>query len=356
MQVAAVLLVGLLIGALALTFSLRNQARTGTGPNTPLCATDTAASSRPVKSIVELTEGLRLHMVTERVGWAIGASAHNNNWATLLRTTDGGYHWKQVTPKQVASQGIDDLSILDETTAWLPTYGYRTADGGATWQPLSGLKELKQSFSLRQISMIPSSSIREFHAITEHTAWALIQESSAKNALYSKVSLYVTHDTGCTWEQRQLPPPAGVPKKVPSIAFGPTFFTERDGALFTAFGQDATHDMYLYVTHDGGKSWQVQGNAIPGYFGVRSVVDDHHIIVDSGSVGADLQMALLTLSNGQWQQQATPPVQGGSAEVSFPSASTGLALVRTLSNDFEVYRTTNAGKTWQHIATLPSAS
>lgn len=355
-QVAAVLLVGLLIGAFALTFSLRNQVRTGTGPNTPACATDTAASSRPVKSGVELTEGLRLHMVSERVGWAIGASAHNNNWASVLRTTDGGYHWKQVTPKQVASQGIDDLSILDETTAWLPTYGYRTTDGGATWQPLSGLKEQRQSFSLRQISMIPFSSIREFHAITEHTAWALIQESSAKDALYSKMTLYVTHDTGCTWKQRQLPPPAGVPKKVPSYAFGPTFFSEKDGALFAAFGQDATHDMYLYVTHDGGKSWQVQGNAIPGYVGVRSVVDDHHVIVDTGSVGGGIQMALLALSNGQWQQQATPPMKGGSAEVSFPSTSTGLALVRTLSNDFEVYRTTNGGKTWQHIATLPSAS
>jgi photosystem II stability/assembly factor-like uncharacterized protein len=273
-----------------------------------------------------------------------------------LRTTDGGYHWKQVTPKQVASQGIDDLYILDETTAWLPNYGYRTTNGGATWQPLSGLKGPIQSFSLRRISMIPFSSIREFHAITEHTGWAIIQESSAKDALYSKVALYVTHDTGCTWEQRQLPAPAGVPNKVPSFAFGATFFTEKDGALFAAFGQDATHDMYLYVTHDGGTSWQVQGNAIPGYVGVRSVVDDHHIIVDSGSVGTDIQMDLLTLSNGQWQQQDTHPVKGGSAEVSFLSASTGLALVRTPSNDFDMYRTNNAGKTWQQIATLPSAS
>lgn len=204
--------------------------------------------------------------------------------------------------------------------------------------------------------MIPSSSIREFHAITEHTAWALIQESSAKNALYSKVSLYVTHDTGCTWEQRRLPTPAGIPNKIPSLAFGPTFFTERDGALFAAFGQDATDDMYLYVTHDGGTSWKVQGNVIPGYVGVRSVVDDYHIIVDSGSVGTDIQMDLLTLSNGQWQQQDTHPVKEGSAEISFPSASRGLALVRTPSNDFDVYRTNNAGKTWQQIATLPSAS
>lgn len=389
--VAAVLLVGLLIGAFVLTFSLRNQVRTGTGSNTHPCPMQTSASSQPVRSSVELGEGLRLHMVTERVGWAIGASAHNNNWATLLRTTDGGYHWKQVIPKQLASQGIGDLYILDETTAWLSGQDswYRTTDGGATWQPLGGLQGNVQSFSFsdqnhgwmiplsfsgethyktsldttsdggntwRQTSTIPFSSIREYHAITEQTGWAMTQESSAKDALYSKVALYVTHDAGCTWEQRQLPTPAGIPNKAPSFAFGPTFFTEKDGALFAAFGQDATHDMYFYVTHDGGKSWQVQGNAIPGYVAVRSVVDDHHIIVDSGSVGTDLQMTLLELSNGQWQQQATPPVQGGSAEVSFPSASIGLALVRTSSNAFEVYRTTNAGKTWQKIATLPSVS
>ena len=389
-QVAAVLLVGLLIGAFALTFSLRKQARTGTGQNTPAGATNTAASSHPVKSVVELTEGLRLHMVTERVGWAIGASAGNNNWATILRTTDGGYHWKQVTSNQFASQGIDDLYILDEKTAWLPAHDtwYRTTDGGATWKPLGELQgsigsfsfsdqkhgwSIAQSFSgdthqktplyttsdggntWQKTSTLPFSSIREFHAITEQTGWVTTQEFAAKDVMYSKVTLYVTHDAGRTWEQRQLPKPAGIRNKMPSLTFGPTFVTEKDGSIFAAFGQDATHDMYLYVTHDGGKSWQVQGNAIPGYVGVRSVVDDQHIIVDSGFVGGEIQMDLLTLSNGQWQQQDTHPIKGGSAEISFPSASTGLALVRTPSNDLDVYRTNNAGKTWQKIALLPSA-
>ena len=394
--VAAVLLVGLLLGAFALTFSLSNQIRPGTGPNTAACATHTTASSHPgpsgvVLTGVDLSEGLRLHMVTERVGWAIGASAHTNTWATVLRTTDGGSHWKQVTPKDVATQGIDDLYILDETTAWLlgQEKWYRTTDGGATWQLLCGFQGSVQSFSFsdqnhgwmiplsfsgethdttplyttsdggntwQHTCTIPFSSIREYHAITEQTGWAITQESSAKDALSSKVALYVTHDTGCTWEQRQLPTPPGIPNKAPSFAFGPTFVSDNDGSLFAAFGQDATHDMYLYITHDGGTSWQVQGNAIPGSVGVRSVVDDHHIIVDSGFVGGETQMDLLTLSNGHWQQQDTHPVKGGAAELSFPTASTGVALVRTPSNDFDVYRTTNAGKTWQHIATLPNAS
>src|SRR5216683_1194243 len=314
------------------------------------------------------------------------------NRASVLRTTDGGLHWKQVTPSQVASGGIDYLYILDETTAWLPGQGgtwYRTTDGGATWKPLGGLQGNVQSFSFsdqnhgwminqsfsgdthqktaldttsdggntwQQTNTLPFSSIREYHAITEQTGWVTTQAFTAKDVLHSKVALYVTHDAGRTWEPRQLPRPAGITQEVPSYTFGPTFVTEKDGSLFAAFGQDATHDMYLYVTHDGGKSWQVQGSAVPGYVGVRSVVDDQHIIVDSGTVAGGLQMDLLTLINGQWRQQGTHPTKGDPVEYSFPSASTGVALVRTPSNDLDVYRTNNAGKTWQKIATLPAVS
>ncbi len=67
-------------------------------------------------------------------------------------------------------------------------------------------------------------------------------------------------------------------------------------------------------------------------------------------------MDFLTLINGQWRQQGTHPTKGDPVEYSFPSASTGVALVRTPSNDLDVYRTNNAGKTWQKIATLPAVS
>src|SRR5258708_8357353 len=114
---AAVLLVVLLISAFAFTFSLMSRARTGTSPNITFAGTPISASSKPVKTGVVLTSGLRLHMVTQSVGWAIVSSVNGFNWASVLRTTDGGVHWKQVTPSQVASRGIDSLYILDETTA-----------------------------------------------------------------------------------------------------------------------------------------------------------------------------------------------------------------------------------------------
>jgi hypothetical protein len=67
-------------------------------------------------------------------------------------------------------------------------------------------------------------------------------------------------------------------------------------------------------------------------------------------------MDLLTLINGQWRQQGTHPTKGDPVEYSFASASTGLALVSTQSNSLDVYRTHDAGKTWQKIATLPAVS
>lgn len=391
---AAVLL---LISAFAFTFSLMNRARTGTSPNITPAGTPISASSKPVKTGAVLTSGLRLHMVTESVGWSIGSSANSYNWANVLRTTDGGFHWKQVTPSQMASQSIDYLYILDETTAWLPGHDgtwYRTTDGGATWKPLRWLQGEMRPFSFsdqnhgwmiispssginlqpsstalaqpktllyttsdggntwQQTNTLPFSSIREFSSITEQTAWLTTDDFTSDSSPNFKTRLYVTHDAGRTWEQRQLSRPAGITQEVLSVTSGPTFVTEKDGSLFAASGQD----MYLYVTHDGGKSWQVQGSAVPGYVGVRSVVDDQHIIVDSGNVAGGLQMDLLTLINGQWRQQGTHPTKGDPVEYSFSSASTGVAVVSTRSNSLDVYHTHDAGKTWQKIATLPAVS
>jgi photosystem II stability/assembly factor-like uncharacterized protein len=398
---AAVLLTVLLISAFALTFSLMHRAKTGTNPNGPIppIGVPSSASATSVKTGVVLTSGLRLHMVTQSVGWAIGSSANNYNWASVLRTTDGGLHWKQVTPSQAASQGISYLYILDETTAWLPGQGgtwYRTTDGGVSWKSLHWLSGEIRPFSFSDQNhgwMIVSSSsgdkshppstpsaqpknllyttsdggdswqptttfsfplIREYITINAQTGWLTTEDVTGNSSVNFQTRLYVTHDAGHTWEQRQLPRPAGITKQVPSLTFGPTFVTENDGSLFAAFGQDATHDMYLYVTHDGGKSWQVQGSAIPGYLGVRSVVDDQHILVDSITANGGIQMDLLTLINGQWRQQGAHPTKGDPVEYSFPSPSTGIALVSTRSNSLDVYRTHDAGKIWQKIATLPA--
>ena len=62
-------------------------------------------------------------------------------------------------------------------------------------------------------------------------------------------ALYVTHDGGQTWQSQELP----VPKNNDGLTFSitpPTFFTKLDGII------NVTNiDNLLYVTHDSGKNW-----------------------------------------------------------------------------------------------------
>src|SRR5260370_7727050 len=109
---AAVLLVVLLISAFAFTFSLMSRARTGTSPNITFAGTPISAFSTLVKTGVVLTSGLRLRMVTQSVGWALGSSANSSNRATVFRTTDRALHSNQPTPTQQASPPTAPLSIF----------------------------------------------------------------------------------------------------------------------------------------------------------------------------------------------------------------------------------------------------
>jgi photosystem II stability/assembly factor-like uncharacterized protein len=91
------------------------------GPGLPL----------PVRSI---------HMLTPTVGWGTAGNR-------IIRTTDGGAHWKDVTPSAApAASGV--TAFLTTTLAWIvagPLYGpltvFKTTDGGQTWQQQGSLQD-----------------------------------------------------------------------------------------------------------------------------------------------------------------------------------------------------------------------
>ena len=70
--------------------------------------------------------------------------------------------------------------------------------------------------------------------------------------------LYVTHDGGSTWHQQSLLMPPGVASARLSI-LSPTFFSAADGILPISFSNVTTDSDFaidIYVTHDGGRTWQ----------------------------------------------------------------------------------------------------
>jgi hypothetical protein len=85
-----------------------------------------------------------LHMLKELDGWAITDNA-------ILRTTDGGSTWYNVSPQGVTNFGYSTgNTFLNASQAWVLVADandpmgsgmlYRTSDGGLTWTfyPLSG--------------------------------------------------------------------------------------------------------------------------------------------------------------------------------------------------------------------------
>ena len=76
-----------------------------------------------------------LAAVSRKVAWLAGSSG------TVLRTSDGGRHWLDVSPPGASALEFRDIEAWDSRHAVALTIGpgaesrvYRTSDGGATWQ------------------------------------------------------------------------------------------------------------------------------------------------------------------------------------------------------------------------------
>ena len=128
-----------------------------------------------------------IQMMDTTTGWA-GAADHH-----ILRTTDGGTSWQDVTPAYAHSaQAVGDVEeFLSASLAWVaiapangtpPTQVYRTTDGGQTWQ----------------MSTVPTTSqLGQLTFLDPQHGWLLagIQAAAGPKA----VDVFRTSDGGKTW-------------------------------------------------------------------------------------------------------------------------------------------------------------
>jgi photosystem II stability/assembly factor-like uncharacterized protein len=384
---AATLLVATLVGALAFTLSRINNSRN-------LVASPT--SPEMAKTFVDVTEGLRLYMVNEQIGWEIGDDAHSS-FATVLRTTDGGHHWQSVTPAGLHLVGT--LYIIDENTAWVPVWNskksiyptalYRTINGGTTWQYFdcpgsltcgsSIFADQNHGWLIDQPSSdtslagletaVPQSPVTNivkpelYHTSDGGKTWQTVATFSvpisasqlrflnAQTGWTSSLSeFYVTHDGGYTWAVQHLPIPPGEQSQpqYQSILLQPTFLNEREGYLIARFSSHS----YLYITQDGGNSWQIRGNALPGGIDLKNLLDLQHIVASVPLTTQGSYIVMFTLINGQWKKTTLSlPDNSPVVDYSFTSKDVGIALVNASPSTFDMYKTTDGGQTWQKIST-----
>jgi photosystem II stability/assembly factor-like uncharacterized protein len=397
-QMAAVLIVLLLVGTLVTTFALVGASRSGkqqipTIPGGPGHAV--------IRSGVSLTEGLRLYMLDQQVGWAVGdGPTSDNTYGSVLRTGDSGKHWKDVTPPGLPGHDVSYLYILDAKTAWVPAWQngiarwlYRTVDAGASWQRFAwpgegnnvssmtfvdqdngwvvdtpqpkqpiGIRTLNPPRVAGMFSLLQTNdggkTWKKVGPLTMPGRVAALQFRDQQTGWVTSVEgvLYITHDGGRSWKQQALLDSQGNKENArPGIITHPMFLHEQAGYLLTG-DNSSPRKWSVYMTQDGGNIWKRSGGFLPDNVDTRTLLDARHISGGSLDASGNYLILLLTLTNGQWMTTPInqPSAQGGIVDFSFSSVHVGFALRQAAKRSFDVYQTNDGGKTWRKVGTFPN--
>ncbi len=175
-----------------------------------------------------------MQLLRGSTGWALTDGG-------LKWSADGGETWRDITPPGVKNDSLIGAFFLDTQIGWVAAPSdqtanssgslvvYRTIDAGNTYVP---------GVAFGESSLY--GPVDDFHMffVNQNEGWLVVPQPTSAN--FSVGDLYYTRDGGLTWEERTIP-----------IAGEIRFVNSQFG--WTAGG--AAGDR-LYVTRDGGSSWE----------------------------------------------------------------------------------------------------
>lgn len=234
---------------------------------------------------------------------------------------------------------------------------YRTVDGGKSWQRIKSGPSTSQlsTTSDDAYGIPPFAASARMQFVTSSTGWLIgtAYHSSASNYSW----LYVTHDGGNTWNKVAISFPAEALALWP-----PTFFTEQEGlfpVLTSGPAPQYVNGTMLYTTHDGGRTWTSTTVSIDV---TNAIFIDMNHAVSADSKGANV---LYTTDDG-WKHWTKVQIQTSYKSITtfdFVSPTIGWAFgdntTRSLPEPgggirkgdiIALLHTTDGGRTWQEIA------
>ena len=405
----ATLLLAVVVGGLATGIILvRSHGSTTAHPTqSPATATHAPTATQTTKPGPTQTPGsasgfqglASIQMFDANNGWAITGQNH------ILRTTDGANHWQDVTPTSIDPPQVDGnpnltYDFLNPSVAWVYSYirdtndtggttkYYRTTDGGQTW--LSSINQgdipgqiiftdSKNGWMFSGTGVASGSSGADIFRTTDGGAtWAKVASASsttagqpgalpfdgdksgigARDAMTAWVAgedaapsfawLYVTHDGGATWQHQTLPLPPSFSGQV--VTSPPTFLNAQDGFLPVLFIGAGVDSGAAYVTHDGGATWQSTALVEGGIFDF--ITPDQGWTSSGASTGGSW---LYTTSDGgqHWTKLPAGPHLEDIEVLNFVSAEVGWAIdnphVQFAPGPTILLKTTDGGRTWRVV-------
>ncbi|MEU2426709.1 oxidoreductase [Streptomyces sp. NPDC007851] len=286
------------------------------------------------------TPGVRfrgLAAVDRDTAWLAGTGG------TVLRTTDGGADWRNVSPPGAGDLQFRDVEAFDARHAVVLAIGegeasrvYRTEDGGATW----------------------TESFRNTDQAAFYDCLAFFDRRhglAVSDPVDGRFRILSTSDGGRSW--RVLPGsgmPAALDGEAGFAASGQCLVTSgpRDAWLATGGG---AHARVLHSA-DRGLTWTATDTPVPAGDPARGVFalafrDRAHGLAVGGDYRADQpspQAAAATPDGGRsWRPAATPPPGYRSGVAWLPHSRTAALAVGPTGTDL----TTDAGRTWRTVDT-----
>ncbi len=191
--------------------------------------------------------------LTGRLAIVVAIPSQPANHALVFRTADGGQSWRSVIVTLLFPNDIRQLTFVDARHGWLfaapnPAAGsqasqvLRTSDGGARWDSVA-VTDPPGQYTRGGLPFVGDKSGLGFSDAS--TGFA-----TGPGVVAGDTYLYVTHDGGRTWRYQSLPLPTEHRKDIVSLD-PPAFFTPHDGAMQGHLSSGQT----FFVTHDGGKTW-----------------------------------------------------------------------------------------------------
>lgn len=278
--------------------------------------------------------------VSAQVAWAGGTRG------TVLRTTNGGQSWQNVSVRGADSLDFRDVHAVSADVAYVMSAGlaeqgqariYKTMDGGRNWT-------LQWSDTTKGVFLDGMAFWDATHGV------------ALSDAVDGKIVIVRTED-GRTWQK--VDPnniPAALPGEGAFAASGTSIAVQGKSNAWIATG--ASTEARVYRSTDQGRTWQVFGTGVPagpsaGFFGIAfadakrgiAVAGDYQIARSSGDV------TMVTRDGGvSWQRASKWPSQGitGGVVLVRGAATPTFAAVGAYGTAF----TTDFGATWTRGDTL----
>jgi photosystem II stability/assembly factor-like uncharacterized protein len=357
-----------------------------------------------------------IKMLDPQHGWALGPIAGKSS-DSILFTQDGGLTWKDVSPAQVS--GPTNIRaqafFLNASQAWTiyhdqdpqsgsgPVTVWHTADGGQIWKPsqdialdnsvqmdffspsqlgfsdpLNGwlLVHLGAGMSHDYVAVFTSrDGGQTWQAVVDPnldnlnmscdksgvtflnsaSAWAAGNCQGVAPILY----LYRSGDAGHTWEQVELPSPAGTTNLFQSdtAACGATpivFVSDQDGNFVVQCysAQNSQTNQWLYSTHDRGQNWSSQ--PLPAPFGSVDFIDPSTAWMVGSTSSDDVKGSKVYFTHDGGQSWTALSIVNWSGTPDFVDPQTGWVIATSGNNASGnlasvLVKSTNGGKSWKEL-------